>query len=73
MKKLIDEIITAYGDVKAVQQRFGYSEPMGVYNWRFRGIPKKLIAEIHIDTGIELERLLEGANNQSSSLGVGGK
>ena len=73
MKKLVNEIITAYGDVKAVQQRFGYKQPMGVYNWGFRGIPKKLIAEIHIDTGIELERLLEGANNQSSSLGVGGK
>ena len=73
MKKLIDEIITAYGDVKAVQQRFGYSEPMGVYNWRSRGIPKSLVAEIHLDTGIGMERLLEGVKNQSSSLGVGGK
>ena len=60
MKTLLDEIISKYGGVKALQARFSYSEPMGVYNWRNRGVPKSLVAEIHIDTGIDMKRLLQG-------------
>ena len=56
-KSVVDEVIDAYGNVAAVQERFNYKKPMGVYNWRSRGIPKALIADIHIDTGISVERL----------------
>ena len=52
MENTINDIIDSYGSVKAVQMRFNYSKPMGVYNWRRRGIPKLLVAEIHVDTGI---------------------
>jgi hypothetical protein len=58
---LVNEVIKQYGGVKAVQVRFKYTAPMGVYNWRMRGIPKSLVAEIHMDTGIALGRLLQGA------------
>jgi hypothetical protein len=58
MKNIIDEIIDRYGVVKDVQERFGYTAPMGVYNWRSRGVPKSLLLEIHIDTGIDMSRLL---------------
>lgn len=58
MNEIIDEVISRYGGVKAVQERFGYQQPMGVYNWRSRGIPRSLIAEISVDTGIGLPRLL---------------
>lgn len=57
MKEIVEEVIAAYGGVRAVQDRFGYSEPMAVYNWRSRGIPRSLIADIHIDTGIEIKKL----------------
>ena len=66
MKNIIEEIIDQYGGVKAVQARFSYTEPMAVYNWRSRGIPKSLIAEIHLDTGIEMQRLLLGVKSQDS-------
>lgn len=57
MRDIVEEVISTYGGVAKVQERFGYSQPMGVYNWRFRGIPKSLVAEIHIDTGISIQRL----------------
>lgn len=57
MTNIVEEVISAYGGVKAVQDRFGYSRPMAVYNWRARGIPKSLIADIHVDTGIEIKKL----------------
>lgn len=57
MSEIVEEVIARYGGVKAVQQRFGYKEPMAVYNWRARGIPKSLIADIHMDTGIDIKRL----------------
>lgn len=60
MNEVINEIISAYGGVAEVQKRFSYSEPMGVYNWRSRGVPKSLIAEIHVDTGIPISRLQQG-------------
>jgi len=66
MKNIIEEIIAQYGGVKAVQTRFSYTEPMAVYNWRSRGIPKSLIAEIHLDTGIEMQRLLLGVKSHES-------
>jgi hypothetical protein len=59
MNEIIEEVIKAYGDVKAVQQRFSYSEPMGVYNWRKRGIPRSLVAEIYVDTDIPINRLMK--------------
>jgi hypothetical protein len=58
--KVIDEVIGAYDGVPNVQARFKYKDPMGVYNWRSRGIPKAFVADIHLDTGIAIERLLEG-------------
>ena len=58
MKNITEQIIDIYGGVKAVQARFNYTEPMAVYNWRSRGIPKSLIAEIHLDTGIPMQHLL---------------
>tara|TARA_R110002110_G_scaffold415835_1_gene657192 strand:+ start:20862 stop:21071 length:210 start_codon:yes stop_codon:yes gene_type:complete len=57
MKDVVDEVIEAYGGIKAVQSRFGYSEPMAVYNWRSRGLPRYLLADIHLDTQIPIERL----------------
>lgn len=54
---IVEEVIHAYGGIKAVQQRFGYKDRMGVYCWRTRGIPRKLIADIHLDTGIDIKRL----------------
>ena len=57
MREVIEEVIKAYGGISSVQKRFGYTEPMGVYNWRFRGIPKSLVAEIHVDTGIDIQRI----------------
>lgn len=64
MKDIVDEVIAAYGGPKKVQARFGYKEPMAVYNWRARGLPKSLLAEIHIDTGIEIKRLQMGTIGQ---------
>ena len=57
INQIVDEIIDAYGDVGKVQARFKYTEPMGVYNWRSRGVPKSLLADIHLDTGIDISRL----------------
>ena len=55
--EIVSEVINAYKGVSAVQRRFNYKQPMGVYNWRARGIPRSLIADIHIDTGIPIIRL----------------
>ena len=60
MNEIVEEIIAAYGGVRGVQLRFGYTQPMAVYNWRSRGVPKSLIADIHIDTGIPIPRLRLG-------------
>lgn len=60
MKEIVEEVIAAYNGVPGVQARFGYKYPMAVYNWRIRGIPKSLLADIHVDTGIEIERLKLG-------------
>jgi len=57
MKNIVDKVIKAYGGVKEVQKRFGYSDPMGVYHWRTRGIPRAHIADIYMDTGIAIELL----------------
>lgn len=65
MKDIVDEVISAYGGIKSVQTRFGYKEPMAVYNWRSRGLPRSLIAEIHVDTGIEIKRLQMGTLGQA--------
>lgn len=65
--EVIDEIISAYGGVADVQKRFNYSEPMGVYNWRSRGIPKSLLADIHLDTGISIERLKEATKESAAA------
>jgi len=66
MREIVDRVIDAYGGVKAVQKRFGYSEPMGVYNWRSRGLPRSLIAEIHIDTKIDISELAKGVGDTAS-------
>lgn len=58
MNEIVDEIIDAYGGVSAVQSRFKYKHPMAVYNWRSRGVPQKLIADIHIDTKIPIDRII---------------
>lgn len=71
MNEIIDEVISRYGGVKAVQKRFGYQQPMGVYNWRSRGIPRSLIAEISVDTGIAIPRLLSAVKAPAVSAGSG--
>lgn len=63
MKEVVEEVIKAYGGVTAVQSRFGYKSPMAVYNWRSRGLPRWLIAEIYVDTGIDIDRLREGVHS----------
>lgn len=55
---IVQEVIDAYGGIKAVQEAFGYTEPMAVYNWRRRGIPRDKIEAVHKKTGIPVERLL---------------
>ena len=65
-KSVVDQVIGAYGGIPGAQERFGYTEPMGVYNWRFRGLPRSLIADIHIDTGIEISVLLTAVKSASS-------
>jgi len=60
MNEIVEEVISAYGGVHGVQERFGYKHPMAVYNWRSRGIPKSLLADIHLDTSIEIDRLKLG-------------
>lgn len=66
MREIVDQVIDAYGGVKEVQKRFGYSEPMGVYNWRSRGLPRSLIAEIHMDTKIDIAELTKGVGDSAS-------
>ena len=61
---VIDRVIAAYGGVHATQVRFAYTQPMGVYNWRSRGIPRHLIADIHLDTGIDIAELKTATGNQ---------
>lgn len=63
MKEIVDRVIDAYGGVRKVQVRFGYAEPMAVYNWRSRGLPRYLLAEIHIDTQIPIAELQKGVGN----------
>ena len=67
MKEVVNEVITAYGGVKQVQARFKYTEPMAVYNWRSRGIPKGLLAEIHLDTNIPIIRLQQGVKPSNNN------
>lgn len=59
-KEVVDKVIGAYGDVGGVQKRFGYQSPMAVYNWRSRGLPKRLLLDIHTDTGISVSQLKLG-------------
>lgn len=63
---IVNEVIAAYGGVAAVQKRFGYSKPMAVYNWRSRGLPKDKLAEIHLDTGIPLDRLMSSQPSKAA-------
>lgn len=63
-KEVIDQVIGAYGGVRATQERFGYREPMAVYNWKARGLPRSLLAQIHVDTGIDIPRLQAGTSGQ---------
>jgi len=67
MNEIVEQVISAYGGVPGVQERFGYKHPMAVYNWRSRGIPKSLLADIHVDTGIEIERLKIGVYENSAN------
>ena len=55
---IIDKVIDAYGGINEAHKKLGYSKPMGVYNWRSRGIPKSKVAQIHLDTGIPIPELL---------------
>lgn len=66
---VIEEVITAYGGISGTQARFNYKEPMAVYNWRSRGIPRSLIADIHADTGISISRLKAGAKTKDRVTG----
>lgn len=67
MNDVVEEVIAAYGGIGAVQARFKYKEPMAVYNWRSRGIPNRLIADIHVDTNISIQRLKEGSPDNAPS------
>lgn len=60
MREIVEEVIEAYGGIAKVQARFNYTEPMAVYNWRARGLPKQLVADIHLDTGIPIRHLQMG-------------
>ncbi len=62
---IVEDVINAYGGVRGVQSRFGYKEPMAVYNWRSRGLPRSLVAEIYVDTGIDMSLLLGCASGLS--------
>lgn len=62
MLEMVNQVIDAYGGVPAVQKRFKYKEPMAVYNWRSRGLPKSLLVEIHLDTKISLVLLQTGTS-----------
>ena len=57
MHKTTKAVIEHYGGIKGVQKRFKYQSPMAVYNWGSRGIPVRLIADIHLDTDIPIRSL----------------
>jgi len=63
MEEIVNEIIEAYGGVPGVMARFEYMQPMAVYNWRIRGVPLYLIADIHVDTGIPISKIKEGSKS----------
>lgn len=58
-KEIVEEVIDSYGGVTAAQESLKYKDKMCVYNWRIRGLPKSRIVEIHIATGIPLDRLVK--------------
>lgn len=62
--EVVEEVIDAYGGVKAVQERFAYKSSMSVYVWRKRGLPKAHLADIHMDTGIDLKRLRDSLKSK---------
>jgi len=66
MKQIVEDVIAAYGGVSGVQRRFNYREPMAVYNWRARGIPGYLVADIHMDTGLDIAKLREAASSKKT-------
>lgn len=61
-KDIVEEVIDAYGGVSAVQDRMKYKDSMCVYNWRIRGLPKAKLADIHIHTGIAIDRLMKATD-----------
>jgi len=65
--EVVEEVIAAYGGIAGTQARFEYKEPMAVYNWRIRGIPVSLLADIYADTGIALDRLKAGSSKQQQA------
>ena len=65
MNEIVEEVIAAYGGVAETQKRLGYKHPMAVYNWRVRGLPQKLIADIYQDTKIPIERLKMGVKDRT--------
>ena len=58
--KIIDQVIEACGGVEKTQKHFKYSNPTAIYNWRTRGLPRHLIADIYLKTGIPIKRLKRG-------------
>lgn len=66
-KQVVDNVIEAYGGIAAIKTRFGYKSDMAVYQWRWRGLPRSLLLDIHVDTGIDLHRLREGATQPDAS------
>lgn len=56
-QQIIEEVIKKYGGVKGAQNRFNYSTPMSIYNWRIRGLPKSRLVDIYLETGIPIDRL----------------
>lgn len=57
---VVELVIEQFGGVDKAQNLLGYSERMGVYNWRLRGLPLRRVAEIHMHTQISIDCLLEG-------------
>ena len=57
MNEIVDKVIEFYGGAEKASTRFGYSNSMGVYHWKKRGIPTHLLVSIHNDTGIALDIL----------------
>lgn len=54
---VINRVIAAYGGVKGAQKRFKYTSPVAVNNWKTRGLPGRLLVDIHLDTDIPLRKL----------------